>query len=149
MRRQLTSQFLESVKPPEAGRLEIADTGCRGLVFRMTAAGVGSWSFRYRNSVGKQTRATIGEFPTIGLKAARTAADAMRATVAAGGDPVETKRAARSGAETKTFKALSDRYLAEHAERRKRSHKQDAPIWSSTFCRGGTLGPMQGSSAPM
>src|SRR5262249_24375663 len=97
-----------------------------GLEFRITAAGARSWSFRFRDVAGKQTRATIGEYPAIGLKAARTAADAMRARVAVGGNPVEEKRAARRGANGQTFEALAARNLTEHAERHKRSHKRDA-----------------------
>ena len=50
----------------------------------------------------------------------------MQGAVAAGGNPVEDKRAARTGAGAKTFGALAARYLAEHAERHKRSHKRDA-----------------------
>jgi integrase len=125
LRVQLTDKFLQSVKPSAARRLEIRDLGCGGLEFRVTSAGVKSWSFRFRDAAGKQTRATIGEYPSIGLKAARAAADAMRSVVAAGGNPVEEKREARRTAGAKTFGALAARYLAEHAERQKRSHKRD------------------------
>src|SRR5215475_829335 len=124
--RQLTDAFLRSVKSPPSGRREIRDVACGGLIFRITAAGVRSWSFRFRDAAGQQPRATIGEYPAIGLRAARAAADAMRARVAAGGNPVEEKRAARRGASDQTFEALAARYLTEHAERHKRSHKRDA-----------------------
>jgi integrase len=126
LRVSLTDAFLRSVKPPTAGRFEIRDPACGGLVFRITATGARSWSFRFRDALGRQTRATIGEYPAIGLKAARKAANAMRALVANGGNPVENKRAARRGIPGKTFEALAARYLAEHATRRKRSHKRDA-----------------------
>jgi integrase len=124
--RQLTDAFLRSVKPPASGRREIRDAACGGLIFRITAAGVRSWSFRFRDAAGQQPRATIGEYPAIGLRAARAAADAMRARVAAGGNPVEEKRAARREGGTRTFGALAARYLAEHAQRHKRSHERDA-----------------------
>ena len=123
---QLTDKLLQSVRPPAAGRTELADAGCSGLVFRITAVGARSWSFRFRDAAGKQTRATIGEYPTITMKAARASARAMQGAVAAGGNPVEDKRAARTGAGAKTFGALAARYLAEHAERHKRSHRRDA-----------------------
>jgi integrase len=99
---------------------------CGGLIFRITAAGVRSWSFRFRDVAGQQPRATIGEYPAIGLRAARAAADAMRARVAAGCNPVEEKRAARREGSSRTFVALAARYLTEHAERHKRSHERDA-----------------------
>jgi integrase len=123
---RLTDALLRSAKPPAAGRFEFNDVACSGLEFRITAGDARSWSFRFRDVAGKQTRATIGEYPAIGLKAARAAADAMRARVAAGGNPVEEKRAARRGASGQTFEALAARYLTEHAERHKRSHKRDA-----------------------
>ena len=126
LRVQLTDRFLQSVKPPTAGRREIRDVTCSGLIFRITARGVRSWSFRFRDAAGQQPRATIGEYPAIGLKAARMATDAMRARVAAGGNPVEERREARRGAGAKTFGRLAARYVAEHAERHKRSHTRDA-----------------------
>src|SRR5215467_2617930 len=112
--RQLTDAFLRSVKPPASGRREIRDVACGGLIFRITAAGIRSWSFRFRDAAGQQPRATIGEYPAIGLRAARAAADAMRARVAAGGNPVEERREARRGAGAKTFGGLAARYVAEH-----------------------------------
>jgi integrase len=50
----------------------------------------------------------------------------MRARVAAGGNPVEEKRAARREGGSRTFGALAARYVAEHAKRHKRSHGRDA-----------------------
>jgi hypothetical protein len=117
MRLLLTDGFLRSAKPPARGRVEYADTRSVGLVFRIAASGGRVWSFRFRDRAGKQTRATIGTYPAVGLKAARIKAAAMRAVVADGGNPVERKREARAGAGTKTFAALAARYLAEHAER--------------------------------
>ncbi len=124
MQRPLTDAFLRSMKPPPTGRLEISDVRCAGLVFRVTPNGIKSWSFRFR-ATGRLARATIGQYPAIGLTAARARADAMRQEVAAGGNPAERRRQDRAGAGTKTFSALAERYLAEHARRKKRSHKAD------------------------
>jgi integrase len=124
VQRPLTDAFLRSMKPPPTGRLEITDVRCAGLVFRVTPNGIKSWSFRFR-ATGRLARATIGQYPAIGLTAARARADAMRQEVAAGGNPAERRRQDRAGAGTKTFSALAERYLAEHARRKKRSHKAD------------------------
>lgn len=140
MQRKLTDVFLKTVKPPDTGRLEINDLGCNGLAFRVTIKDARSWSFRYRDtSTGKQTRATIGEYPTVGLLDARRRADEMRREVARGGNPVARKRQDRASAGSKTFAALAQRYLIEHAQRRKRSHQRDArnlekhvlPFWGN------------------
>jgi integrase len=49
----------------------------------------------------------------------------MRRQVAGGENPVERKRHEREAAAQKTFQALTDRYLDEHARRRKRSAAAD------------------------
>jgi integrase len=122
LQRHLTDALLRSVKPPPSGRIELVDSRCAGLVFRITATGAQSWSFRFR-SAGRVMRATIGTYPAIGLAGARTAADDMRREVATGGNPSIRKRASRST--DNTFGALAQRYLVEYARRHKRSHKRD------------------------
>src|SRR5439155_8470780 len=99
VQRPLTDAFLRSVKPLPTGRLEISDARCAGLVFRVTPNGIRSWSFRFR-ATGRLARATIGQYPAIGLSAARSRANAMRQEVAAGGNPAERKRQDRAGAAT-------------------------------------------------
>ena len=90
---------------------------------RVTAAGVKSWSFRFRDRITQAPlRVTIGRYPDVGLSAARGAADGYRKTVSAGGNPAEAKRGASGD---KSFGALAERYLEEHARRRKRSHAVD------------------------
>jgi catechol 2,3-dioxygenase-like lactoylglutathione lyase family enzyme len=73
----------------------------------------------------KTTRATIGTYPDLSLAAARQRAEEMRRTVAAGTNPIEAKRRERQQADTKTFGALAERYLNEHARRHKRSVGND------------------------
>jgi integrase len=126
MRKALTDTFLRALKEPANGRLEYADTSCRGLEFRITQAGNRSWSYRYRAPVtGKLSRATIGPYPTISLADARLRADELRKGVAGGENPSETKRRAKREAPGRTFKALSDRYVAEYARRTKKSAWRD------------------------
>lgn len=124
--RQLSDGFLRSVTPPAAGRLEISDSRCAGLVLRITPNGIKSWSYRFRDQVaGRLARATIGQYPAIGLAAARSRADAMRQEVAHGGNPAARKREDRATAGSKSFGALAARYMAEHSRRKKRSHAAD------------------------
>ena len=123
MQKVLTDAYLRALAPPATGRLEISDTRCGGLVLRVTAAGVKSWSFRFRDRITQAPlRVTIGRYPDVGLSAARGAADGYRKTVSAGGNPAEAKRGASGD---KSFGALAERYLEEHARRRKRSHAVD------------------------
>lgn len=104
----------------------MADLRCAGLSFRITAAGVRSWSFRFRDpQSGKDARSTIGHYPDISLGKARETADALRGKVAKGVNPISEKRQDRREASSKTFQALSDRYMEEHARRFKRSADAD------------------------
>src|SRR5262249_37280213 len=120
MQKTLTDTYISSlVAPPSGRRIEVSDTRCVGLTLRMTAGGVRSWSFRFRaRGATSPSRVTLGTYPDIGLGKARELANAMRSTVAAGGDPAQHRREERGGA--KTFGALANRYLEEHADRHKR-----------------------------
>ena len=81
MQRGLTDSLLRNARPPASGRTEFSDLRCVGLTFRITSERYQELvitAFRDRTT-GRLCRATIGQFPTIGLSAARSAADAMRA----------------------------------------------------------------------
>ncbi len=126
MRKPLTDVLIRTLDPPRLGRIEIIDVRATGLCFRVTAKGARSWSFRFRDPrSGKTTRATIGTYPAISLQQARERAGTLRRDVANGQNPVEWKRHERATAPTKTFKALAERYLNEHARRHKRSADAD------------------------
>src|SRR5262245_12629230 len=105
MKKALTDKFLRGLKAPAAARIEVADEKCSGLVFRLTAAGAGSFAYRYRTpGTGRTTRFTIGAYPKpVTLKAARKRADDLRKRVAAGDDPGAARRDARASADAKTF----------------------------------------------
>jgi hypothetical protein len=85
-----------------------------------------SWCFRFRDPrSGKTTRATIGGYPIVSLEQARERAGTLQRQVASGENPVESKRRERETASSKTFQALAERYLDEHARRHKRSSDAD------------------------
>jgi integrase len=119
--RQILTDALCRTKPPRAGRLEIADLRQAGLVLRITSNGARSFAYRFRHPHSRKTlRATIGPYPATTLEAARKRAKEMAAQVAHGTSPFEARNAEREAAPTRTFQALADRYLKEHAERHKR-----------------------------
>ena len=140
MRKSLTDTLIRSLPKPSAGRIEVADVRAAGLAFRVTSKDARSWCFQFRDPrSGKTSRATIGNYPDVSLADARERADAMRRQVASGENPVETRRRERELATLKTFQALADRYLNEHARRHKRSADADErnlrkhilPRWAS------------------
>jgi integrase len=126
MRKLLTDAFCKAIPAPPSGRAEIADLRCAGLAFRITANGTRSWAFRFRDpKTGNSTRATIGNYPDVGLGDARAKADQLRATVAGGANPVELKRVQRSAAKERSFAAVAERFMVEHSRRLKRSSAGD------------------------
>jgi len=119
--RQILTDALCRTKPPRAGRLEIADLRQAGLVLRITSNGARSFAYRFRHPHSRKTlRATIGPYPATTLEAARKRAKDMAAQVADGTNPIDARNAEREAAPARTFQALADRYLKEHAERHKR-----------------------------
>ena len=113
---------------PNSGRLEIADLRRPGLVFRITPNGVRSFGFRYRDPLSRKTKRTlIGNYPDVSLKDARNSADRIAKDVLAGIDPNTARQNEREQAHTRTFSALAERYLKEHADRHKkpRSAEED------------------------
>ena len=126
MAKSLTDSAIKALKAPASGRLELADLRCAGLSYRITATGVRSWTFRFRDpQSGKDARFTVGHYPDISLAEARKAADGLRAKVAKGINPIVAKRQDRREAASRTFEALSERYLEEHARRFKKSAEAD------------------------
>lgn len=123
----LTDALIRAAKAPVNGaRLELSDTRCAGLVLRVTPSGVRSFSFRFRDPAsGKVSRATLGTYPDLSLADAREKANELRGSVARGINPVEAKRKVRQESGSKTFKALAERYMQEHARRFKRSADED------------------------
>lgn len=109
-RRSLTDAFLRAVKPPAEGRLEIRDSDVKGLTLRMTSSGTASWSVRVLGRDGKHQRPTLGTWPHLGIKDARTAALAVISAIQGGADPVAEKQAARAERQAKAAeRSVTDR----------------------------------------
>jgi integrase len=117
-----TDAHIRGLKPPLSGRIELTDPACRGLCLRMTPAGTKTFAFRSRPPGGGDVeRLTLGTYPDLGLRDARIAADKLRQQIVAGKNPFGQKREAPA----RSFAALAERYLNEHARRKKRSAAKD------------------------
>jgi integrase len=126
MRKLLTATFIRSLEKPAVGRIEVADLRCVGLTIRVTSSGAKSWSLRFRDPRSKKvTRATIGSYPEITLEKAREKGLDLRREVAEGINPVQRKRKDRAEANSRTFQALAERYVTEHARRHKKTADAD------------------------
>jgi len=77
---------------PRAAQFKLFDEG--GLFLIVRPSGGKLWRLKYRYH-GKEQQLTVGRYPDVGLKAARTRRDEARRIIAAGGNPAaEKKRAA-------------------------------------------------------
>jgi integrase len=126
MRKMLTDAFVRTIEPPTAGRMEVSDLRCAGLTLRITPNKAKTWSLRFRDPKSRKlTRATIGAYPEVTLEQARDKGHSLRREIAAGVNPVDRKRKDRDEAPGRTFQALADRYMTEHARRHKRTAEAD------------------------
>ena len=123
----LTSAFVKSLTPPNAGRVEYWDQKTPGLCLRVAAGGKASWSFRYRPREGDGfQRITLGKLADLPLSEARERATRYRVQVSDGEDPQKTRVQKRElSRNVLTFDRLADRYLDEYAKPNKASWKND------------------------
>ena len=70
----LTATTVRSIKPPREGVTEVADGGCPGLRFRVSAANDRRWTLMINDSHGRRRRFDVGAYPATGLSEARTIA---------------------------------------------------------------------------
>jgi integrase len=111
---ELTPARLQNLKPPASGVLELWDARARGLCLRVFPSGRAAWSFRYRpKHGGARRRIGLGDYPSVGLAAARRRADRHRGAVSDGADPQGELQTHR---DAPTLAVLIARYLAEEVE---------------------------------
>jgi integrase len=118
----LTDALIRGLESPVAGRIEVSDPSCRGLCLRVTPGGAKTFGFRSRPpGGGRPQRLTLGTYPDLSLRNARGKADKLRQVIIAGKNPFAQKQDALA----RSFAALAERYLNEHARRHKRSAAKD------------------------
>jgi integrase len=125
---KLTSLNVETWKPA-VYRQEVLDRD--GLYLIVQPSGVKSWALRYRRKTdGKAIKHTIGTYPMLTLKDARSRANELRAEIERGADPHGAKVVARRRANEvdDTFEAVVRRYIADHQFRRNRSWQWTARL---------------------
>jgi integrase len=118
--KRLNDRYLQTVRLPATGRLEILDTEAPGLVLRVNPAGLKSWTIRYRPKGEPQRRASFGSYPVISLAEARQRAREIAAAAGRGVDlPAQAARAVenqRQAGRPSTVSGVLDRYIAEYCE---------------------------------
>jgi integrase len=120
---KLIDRVVRKLPAPATGNRITYDRGddaVRGFGVRITAGGARSFILNYVAS-GRERRLTIGAYPDWTVVAAREEAKRLKREVDLGRDPLGERVACR---ESPTVNELCDRYLAEHAAR-KRGEPED------------------------
>jgi integrase len=117
---RLSAAFIDKVAPPQAGRVEYHDTEVPGLVLRVTAAGVKSYSLTYRFR-GVLRRLTLGQHPGLTLKEARERGREARGSIQRGEDPVEEKKADERERTLNSFRSCLTEFIERYAKKRNKT----------------------------
>lgn len=118
MTSKLTDSAIRSAtrRAADTGKVaELIDADCVGLRLRVTSRGLRRWVVACRDARGSLRRFPVGEYPEMGISAARRRAAVVRADVKGGADPIaEARRRRQMGREERegigTLAALVDLY---------------------------------------
>jgi len=121
---KFTDVWISKLKPPLSGEEHYGDAACSGLSLKLTKTGAKSFSFTYRFGQ-KSGRVTLGRYPDIALKDARSKVDELRAMVAQGVDPRLEKLKQKDKVEM-TVALMVDRFIERYAKPKNKSWRQAA-----------------------
>jgi integrase len=120
-------RFVRGLEAPESGNRIAYDRSkdaVRGFGVRVTAAGAKAFVLNY-TVAGRERRLTIGGYPAWSVTAAREQAKSLRRQIDNGQDPLGAREAERTAP---TMSDLCDRYIAEHAVRKRTGAGDEAMI---------------------
>jgi integrase len=123
----LSDALVRGLSAPTSGSRITYDRGpdrVRGFGIRITAAGTKAFVLNY-TIAGRERRMTIGEYPTWRVATARAEARKLRQEIDRGIDPLGERIAER---EAPTVAELCDRYLKEHAVKKRDAGRGDAAM---------------------
>jgi integrase len=132
----LTDAAIRSAKPAEKPQ-KLFDGG--GLYLEIAPSGGKWWRLKYRYG-GKEKRISLGVYPDVGLRDARSRREAARKALAQGRDPSAEKqaqKAARAAVHANTFEAVAREWVQRkaggwtqgHAEKILRRLEKEAFPW--------------------
>ena len=117
----LTDRTIAGLKAPAGTQVDYFDRALPGFGVRVNQHGTKTFVLLYRSS-GKLRRMTLGSYPDVKLAKAREDAQGELRKTTVGRDPATERREAQD----RTFGALTELYLEQHARRKKRSWRADA-----------------------
>jgi integrase len=124
-KKKLTDAAISRLKPPTAGQEDYWDALTPGFGIRISHGGSRTWLVQARilkNGAWKQTRITLGRYPTMTLAEAREAAREAQKDAQEGKDPrgrAKRDKAAMEEESCRTWKALAEEFLVKYKGRKK------------------------------
>ena len=120
--KNLVDRWVRSVRPPpRPQQRDYFDAKVTGLCLRVSYGGAKAWYYLYRFN-GRKTRALIGRYPAIQLKAARDRAKDFERQAAKGINPAAERSALRR---SESFEELAQEFLERHSKEKKRTWRED------------------------
>lgn len=114
MKRELNDRYLRSLKPDPERRIEVSDTKCVGLRFRLSPLGKASWVYEKRIRGGAKRKFSLGTWPKpTGLSDARKLAFEIQAEAARGFDRVDAAKEEKERAKLEAAKSVTCRAVLE------------------------------------
>ena len=114
---KITKRLVESLHPADRDTF-VWDEELRGFGVRIKPSGVKSYLVQYRNKHGRSRRLTLGTHGPLTAEKARELARTRLGERDAGNDPAEDRKAERKAPTVRDF---AERYLAHHAEAKKKA----------------------------
>ena len=124
--KRLTNISIERITPPSSGRAEHFDSVVTGLALRVTDNSARSWSYIYRLD-RRNRRITLGKYPEVTLKEARSAAREAARLVAVGEDPALQRFEARHKAaegRRNSFTHVAKEFVEKHCKKHNRTWRK-------------------------
>ena len=123
-----TVKYLDGLKPKATGPYRVADGIVQGLNIQVSANGNKLWVVRYRDSQYKRKYVRLGNWPSLGIAAARNKARDKLKEIASGIDPK-----ARPKADAATVRQLLDAYMAAKVDAKSyismKTYRRKIPKW--------------------
>jgi len=138
---KFTDLFISNLKPKEQ-RYDVREGNGEGFAIRVSTNGTKTWTIIFKFNRRKR-RLTLGTYPAMTLKEARSTFREARDLIDKGIDPIEhqkelehkeeeeqqrLEKAAKKEAQKLTVGSLADEYLEKWSKPRKRSWKEDQRI---------------------
>lgn len=115
-RLKLTTAAVERLKPPGSGQVDYFDKYLPSFGIRVSHSGTKAW-FVMTRVHGRQTRLTLGRYPSLSLQDARSKARQSLQQAGSGIDPrkiAEEERRKRQADARNTFGVLAEEFMASH-----------------------------------